>query len=244
MNLSKLPVELVFCIYEFVDYETRVSYMLNRITYLTNRRELSDTFTVKHISDIFRHCVINKLTSTVKIRNRDRRKIKPEINAMFPSSNKYIFVDQSGIQREVVKKHPVLNVLNGMRMIIVYNKKDKGKALIDMINSFKNIKSYIADIDHLLMKFAYETICTIIHYKRILDTKKQLKNIEKKQKDEIKRRHGIKNLLELFFKKRFAANKLHTAKFQALKTKIEKKIFNQTKKHIIIPHTFTIRVNA
>lgn len=171
-KMNKLPYEMVYTIYDYIDYDTKVVISLDRYKDVLNKRYVFELFSIQQLQHIYRHCVIDKISTYNK--ETRKRSIKKEFVSLFPPATYYNYIDENGMGQHVYQEHPIISILEDFKKSATFDKKLKGTMLIRAIHGFSNMSSGDINIDYVLRKVAYQTIQTIVYYKKIVLLKKQI----------------------------------------------------------------------
>ena len=170
-KILRLPFEMKNYIYNYVDYDTRITVSLDTHKGLLNKRDLFEMFTIQQLQSLYKHCIVDKI-STYNKQTR-KRTIKKAWIDLFPKAESYRFVDEYGVDQHIYRQHPLIDILEDFKSSVVFDKKTKGTMLIRAINGFSNISSGNINIDYRFRNIAYTTILCIVDYKNRVLLKKQ-----------------------------------------------------------------------
>ena len=168
MNLDKLPIDVVYYIYDFVDYDTKTSVLLNSNKYIMNSRQLREIFTIQRMKNIYEHS-INKNLFEVSISRTPV--LKNKIDGLFPSPIIYEYVNAYGAEKITTIIHPLKEGVLTFKAKKNLLPKLKGKLLINCINNFRNMKLNNAELDNYFCKIAYLIVRNIVHYRNVIAEK-------------------------------------------------------------------------
>ena len=224
MNLDKLPIDVVYYIYDFVDYDTKTSVLLNSNKYIMNSRQLREIFTIQRMKNIYEHS-INKNLFEVSISRTPV--LKNKIDGLFPSPIIYEYVNAYGAEKITTIIHPLKEGVLTFKAKKNLLPKLKGKLLINCINNFRNMKLNNAELDNYFCKIAYLIVRNIVHYRNVIAEKdrqialkkeeqmtnklneqnrrteeKETKRINKKRRDFENRRIKLTKAFEKLYKKK------------------------------------------
>ena len=168
MNFDKLPIDVVYYIYDFVDYDTKTSVLLNSNKYIMNSRQLREIFTIQRMKNIYEHS-INKNLFEVSISRTPV--LKNKIDGLFPSPIIYEYVNAYGAEKITTIIHPLKEGVLTFKAKKNLLPKLKGKLLINCINNFRNMKLNNAELDNYFCKIAYLIVRNIVHYRNVIAEK-------------------------------------------------------------------------
>ena len=188
-KIIRLPFEMKNHIYNYVDSDTKISVSLDTHKGLINKRDLFEMFTIQQLQSLYKHCVVEKI-STYNKQTR-KRTIKKELVELFPKAEKYRFVDEYGVDQHIYRQHPLIDILEDFKSSVVFDKKTKGTMLIRAINGFSNISSGDINIDYRFRNIAYNTILGIIYYKNRVLLKRQQSQEQRVIRQQIREHDNI-----------------------------------------------------
>jgi dGTP triphosphohydrolase len=171
--ISNLPEEIVYQIFAYVDYETKIMYYLDKYSYLRNKRELSTQFTLYQLNQLYLHCVVDKLS--VKKIDSNRRCLRKDIMDLFPECPSYTYIDAHGDEMTYTIMHPVLNILKEFKNATTMSSYSKLDVFMNVIKSFQNISCDIQNVNYKIREILCKFLQSIIFYKRELKEREKRK---------------------------------------------------------------------
>ena len=107
-NIESLPVDVKQYIYKFVTYDNKIEIYKYFNKYLTNRNDLIEHFNGIQLKEIYKHCIIDKIS--YKEKNVRDRIITDDILSKLPETS-YTFIDEEGFeQTQNIKNYTNFNL--------------------------------------------------------------------------------------------------------------------------------------
>ena len=181
--VKRIPEELTFQVFAYLDHGSKISYYLDTYSYLLNKRDLSQYFTLQQLNNLYLHGVVDKLS--VKRQDSNRRCLKNEITDLFPAGPSYTYVDEHGDEMTYTIMHPVHEIMNSFKLATVISSYSKIDVILRFIKSFQNISCEIPEVNVKIRGLLCTFLQSIIYYKRELNRRYLEKEKELKKRRQI-----------------------------------------------------------